>query len=306
MSSFSTLYKVNVQGERYAKKVEVIAEWMRKDEMRDRFFETTKAPSGIRCLTCNREMFVSSKHLDIGFRDEEDRIMFIYDCRDNHLPLRIFYDNGEEWEREKPTCAKCKAEVEVVHEDTEETFRTVYTCSSCGHVEVDEFERTVKKEPEVDPEFEKDRKRFCDPEKGLQYVTFRTHLEEFHKLTEKEKEKEEKKDLYDRVEKLKKLSIPQVKDFIEKKLSKTQYKNLTFEKPDMSHIVSVTFTTEDPTDTNEYDSRTKLTKTLKKALEKTNWRLMSDGLSYRLGVLTGRIRVYEKEEEMVKLIEKQK
>ena len=61
--------------------------------------------------------------------------------------------------------------------------------------------------------------------------------------------------------------------------------------------------TEDPTDQGEYDSRKKLSKLIKTALAETSWRLMSEGISYRLGVLTGRIRVYEGEEDLLKLVE---
>lgn len=48
------------------------------------------------------------------------------------------------------------------------------------------------------------------------------------------------------------------------------------------------------------------TKLIKTALSDTNWRLMSDGVSYRLGMLEGRLRAYEREEDLLKLVEKQK
>ena len=34
----------------------------------------------------------------------------------------------------------------------------------------------------------------------------------------------------------------------------------------------------------------------------TNWRLMSDGISYRLGYLNGRVKAYEGEEAMKELV----
>ena len=46
-----------------------------------------------------------------------------------------------------------------------------------------------------------------------------------------------------------------------------------------------------------------LKRLLKKTLEDTNWRLMSEGITYRLGMLEGRLRAYEKEEDLVKLIQ---
>lgn len=302
---FNELHLYFLQGEYYAKKEEKISEWMREDEERDRFFEITKAPENIRCLTCDKEMFVSSKHLDT-YLDKPDKIMFIYDCPTGHLPRRVFYNNGEEWKREKPKCSKCQTEVKEKDEDTKKMFRTTLTCPSCGYVEVSEIERTINKTSKEDPDFEKDRERFCDPKKGLEYVDQKRNMEEFSRLIEKENEKEKNKELYDKVAELKKLSIPQVKELLTEALAKTQYKNIVFEKPKMERIVSMDFNVEDTTNTGEYDSRTKLARLLKKTLGETTWRLMSDGVSYRLGILTGRIRVFENEEELVKLVNKNK
>lgn len=36
----------------------------------------------------------------------------------------------------------------------------------------------------------------------------------------------------------------------------------------------------------------------------TNWRLMTDGISYRTGILTGRLRAYETEEDLLRLVKK--
>jgi predicted DNA-binding ArsR family transcriptional regulator len=52
----------------------------------------------------------------------------------------------------------------------------------------------------------------------------------------------------------------------------------------------------------DYDSRKTLKKLVDKALIDTNWRLMSDGISYRLGYLNGKIRAYEREEDIKKLV----
>ncbi|MDD4111034.1 MAG: hypothetical protein PHS54_05770, partial [Clostridia bacterium] len=44
-----------------------------------------------------------------------------------------------------------------------------------------------------------------------------------------------------------------------------------------------------------------LKKLLNNSLKKTNWRLMSDGVNYRLGFLSGRLKGYEGEEDILKL-----
>lgn len=57
-------------------------------------------------------------------------------------------------------------------------------------------------------------------------------------------------------------------------------------------------------DRKDYDSIKTLEKLVKKALADTNWRLMSDGVHYRLGYLNGRVRAYEREEDLKKLVTK--
>lgn len=41
---------------------------------------------------------------------------------------------------------------------------------------------------------------------------------------------------------------------------------------------------------------------LRKALKDTNWRIMTSGTNYRLGMLKGRLREYEREEDLLNLV----
>jgi hypothetical protein len=127
---------------------------------------------------------------------------------------------------------------------------------------------------------------------------------EISAILDKHKVREEKKEVYDKVATLKKLSIPSVKDLLGEVLSKTMYRDLKFKDPDLSRIVSLEFTVEDPTDAKQYDSEKGLKKLIVKSLEETNWRLMTEGIHYRLGILSCRIRVYEDEDDLAKLLEK--
>ena len=86
-------------------------------------------------------------------------------------------------------------------------------------------------------------------------------------------------------------------------LRKEEYINLDFSKPEIGRDIIINFTVQDnKTDRGEYDSRIQLQRLIKKTLEKTNWRLMSEGIMYRLGILSGRLRGYELEEDLIKLI----
>ena len=74
-------------------------------------------------------------------------------------------------------------------------------------------------------------------------------------------------------------------------LKKQKYSNLEFSKPQMGKDIILEFSIQDSdTEREEYDSKNQLKKLFNKKLKDTNWKLMSDGISYRLGILTGRLR----------------
>ncbi len=88
-------------------------------------------------------------------------------------------------------------------------------------------------------------------------------------------------------------------------IEKEDYINLEFSKPELEKSIIINFTTQDnKTGRREYDSRIQLQRILKKVLAKTNWRLMSEGVNCRLGILSGRLRGYENEEDLLKLVKK--
>ena len=90
-------------------------------------------------------------------------------------------------------------------------------------------------------------------------------------------------------------------------LEKAGYTEFSLDKPEMGKDVFVGFNCLDSKSGREdYDSRKTLQKLVRKTLEDTNWRLMSDGISYRLGYLNGRLRAYEKEDDIKQLVLKSK
>jgi len=133
------------------------------------------------------------------------------------------------------------------------------------------------------------------PEEARQFVQFVKSLEE----------RDKNKELYDKLAEIKKLSVAGLLSFLKPLLEKEGYIKLDFSKPEIDRGVIVPFTVQDnKTDRVECDSGIQLQRVLKKNLEATNWRLMSEGVSYRLGILTGRLRGYESEEDLFKLIKK--
>ncbi|MCA9343178.1 hypothetical protein KC950_04175 [Candidatus Saccharibacteria bacterium] len=149
---------------------------------------------------------------------------------------------------------------------------------------------------------EKYRKEFCFSEKeGNEAVM---HMEQMSRLVEdlEEKKRKSKDPAYKKARSLKKLKVIEVNKLLKEKLAESGYVELQFEKPEMGRFVAVPFVVQDEkTDREEYDSKKELKKLIDNVLLDSNWRLMSDGISYRVGYLSGRLRCYESEDELAKL-----
>ncbi len=108
------------------------------------------------------------------------------------------------------------------------------------------------------------------------------------------------------MDKIKKLTFVQLKNLLSPILEKAHYINLEFDNPDIGKDVQFVFTVNDSNDTRqELASEADLKKLIKKTLEDTNWRLMSEGIRYKLGILTGRLRGFENEEDLLELVKRQ-
>ncbi|MGB0757356.1 MAG: hypothetical protein ACPGO5_02775 [Patescibacteria group bacterium] len=293
-------------GERYIKKQKTIDEWIARDTARDDLYNSAQASEEIRCLTCSTLMTVTLKDLQISIlEDSKDRILFMYDCPNKCLPRRAFFDNGEEWKPKVHLCPKCNTELESSNERKGDKVITTETCNQCDYSNVDELDLSAKKEkPKIDKDFEKDRARFClSEEEGQKYIQAKTNMEQMKHLVDEMKEREKNKDTYDKVAKLKKLTLVQLENTLTPELEKNGYIKLELATPEMDKDVIVGFTVrESKDDREEYDSKNQLKKLVQNLLKDTNWRLMSDGIHYRLGILQGRLRAYEREGDLKKLV----
>lgn len=305
VSSMATDWSVMFEkGDRYLHKEETIRGWMAADEAKDKLYESAKPPAEVRCLKCRSVMNFLDKDLWTGGLNEPDQVLFMFDCQNGCLPRRAFYDNGEEWKPKPDLCPKCGGHLKSEDKTTETKFITKYKCVSCGFTKTDELERTVNKKETPDPDFETDRERFClSKEKGGEWRQELVRLEQMGKLVDGWKEKDKNKDLYDKVAKIKKLTVIELEKLLAPALEKESYIHLQLANPEIDRNVVVPFTIQDSKSgresrTSEYD----LKRLFKKALENTNWRLMSEGVSYRLGVLSGRLKGYEGEEDLLKLV----
>jgi len=101
---------------------------------------------------------------------------------------------------------------------------------------------------------------------------------------------------------VKKLNIAGLEKLLKAAIKKAGYVDLHISMPPPDRQIIINFSARDTEEKREsYDSEKTLEKLFEKTLEDTNWSLMSDGVHNRLGVLSGRIRGYETEEDLQEL-----
>jgi len=298
----------SIKVSRFKDKKTVIDEWMQKDRIKQERFNNAQEDE-LYCSKCKVLLQVFLKEL-YDRSNSDLKILFFYKCPRCNFRTGKF-DTGEEYESKPMMCDKCGSEVDVqIKTDEKKDVTTwIYKCTGCDFQEkiVDDhkkWEEEQRKREKRDKELlDKYRAEFCFTEKeGNEAVL---HSEQIARLVDnwKERDKKEKDPVYLKARSLKKLKVVEVNKLLREVLEKEGYIELQFEKPEMDRFVAVPFVVQDSvSDREDYDSRQKLKKLIEKVLEGSNWRLMSDGICYRVGYLSGRLRCYENEEDLIKLI----
>ena len=196
--------------------------------------------------------------------------------------------------------------METQEEDSRKgkVITTTYTCLSCKHQHKSKLDFTPKEE-EIDPNFEADRAIYTlhDEKFRQELRDAKWRYDEMAKLGKEWKEKEGNRHIYDAIAELKKLKIAELYPLLQPKLEKVGYVELNLDKPVIGKIAYVGFSCLDgKSDREYYDSRKTLQATIRELLSDTDWRLTNEGISYRLGYLTGELRAYEDEGDLKKLV----
>ena len=85
-------------------------------------------------------------------------------------------------------------------------------------------------------------------------------------------------------------------------MKKVGYSDLRFTMSPPAQQIILNFSVRDMEEKREdHDSRKTLEKVIEKVLENKNWALTPEGVTYRLGMLDGRIRGYESKEDLEQL-----
>lgn len=301
------------QANRYKNKKETIQKWMDDDRFKQEKYDNAREPENIYCPKCKSVMKARpTKQLE-DFMDTPLRVMFLFRCTNAKCKKQEWvYENREVRESKPILCSKCKKEAEMTHKKKGEVITWTTKCASCGFSEtsVDDFSK-MKKEREQREQEEKEllkfREAFCLSDKdGQKYIDSLDAMAFAPQVYEEEKRKFDNT-TYQQVSQVKKLGIVELEKIISERLEKEKYIKLSFDRPEMGQFVIVGFVVQDAdTARRENISTSTLQKIIKEALEGTNWRLMSDGIHYRLGFVYGKIKGYEREEDLMQLYGKKK
>lgn len=288
-------------GERYESKSKTIDKWMARDKAKDDKLQSATEPKNVRCLKCGSTMHL--EHKDLQDYNGSEEVLFMFRCDAGCKRARAFYENGQEYIPKPTLCPKCCNPMDSSDVRKNKSIVTTYTCGNCKHSYSDTFDLKNNKE-KPDPNYETDRHRFClDQKRGEEYTSFKIHMDQFKNIVAEIEERKENKEVYDAIAKIKKLPIAEVQKILTETAESNTYTSLQFQQPEMGKDVVVSFTAmEGKSGRSEYDSKQQLKKAIEKALEGSNWRLMSDGISYRVGYLSGRLRCLEREDDLKNLV----
>jgi len=290
-------------GNRCLEREKTIDEWMERDRQRDTMLERARTPR-VLCPSCGKTMECIHMHLNFDI-DNSNRewVEFFLGCKPCKQSKHAFED-GREIPQKPSLCTKCNQEVDCSIEKKNGKRCYIDTCKHCGHVEETVSTLEEKQEPtqEEIERFEYDKKRFClSPQQGERYKHWKEGMK---RMDAQKKENEQNVDLYDLLAELKKLTIAGIEKKLKAALKKAGYDDFHITMPASDREIVLEFSVRDmKDDREEYDSRKMLQQTIEKVLDNTNWSLLSQGVDYRLGLLSGRIRGYESEEEVEKLVE---
>jgi transposase-like protein len=295
------------KGEEYKAREKTIQDWVEGDRSKQDKYDNTPAPV-IHCDNCLVKLKPISKLLkeDLKGNLSMKFIMKCPDCMDG----KLVNENGQEIIIEKPKCPKCGSLLIEFHKFLETKTVWKEKCTNCNYSKKDINDNTKWKKDRQEREkkdkelLSKYRSYFCLGKKeGEEYIIRMNQIKNMSEMMEKH-QRQATDPAYQKAKKLKKLKVNQLKELLIKALASKQYEDLQFGKPEMGKYVIIEFTVNDvKDDRQEWDSRNALKKLINKALIDINWRLMSDGVSYRLGILTGRLKGCEDVSDLVEIVE---
>ncbi len=299
------LVEVPVLLERWENKDASISQCMHEDKLLDERLAKARPFIEPTCPYCAKQgLCLKLKellHRDLG---KEQSVLFMFDCG-GCGKRSAFWEDGIEWVSSVIPCLKCNSALEMDVKTRGRIMTTTYTCAACGHKEVEKIRLGEPKK--LDPILERDKKFFClTDERAVIMQQYRQRWQEACRMMDDEMERDNKKQVYDVVSKINVIKVADLIDTLRPAIEAAGFIELRFEKPNIAHEFSIEFSCLDKKSSRtDAQSQAALKKAIVTNLSGTNWRLTSDGISYRLGYLSGRVRAYEDEKGLAELVEKE-
>lgn len=287
----------------YKNRRERVDNMMKKDENINTFIENTPPFEWKHCRLCNWLLKYKSKQFISSSDNSPNRILFFYECSDCNKRQWIYND----WEEiiSKPNlCNKCweiithkaKFEWDILIED--------FKCKYCWNKYTEKIDYTINKTKKTEIS-EKDRMKYWYNEKEKNdYIDWFNRLDQLSEIIDKHKEREGKKELYEKVKNLNKLNIVWLQKLLNKEFQNTNFSDFKIKSnKEVRRWLEVEFDL--LFDWNFWENPTKeLIKLFNKVLINTNWEIIKSSINEKLGIINWKLIWYDNEDDLVELIEK--
>jgi len=306
-----------IQAQRYKNRASTIAEWMQADRIKQDKQDKTPVPKA-NCPECGTAMIDDDFHNLVDWDDEPMRVLFTLNCPKCKKRQGV-YDDGEIYVSKSDFCPDCKEKLEVKSNKKDQVITTLYTCKSCSYSKNDIYdlkksdenhkkwqEEQTEKELKDKQLLEKYRAEFClSEEEGKKYVEILEAMEVAHEVKE-EVIAEMDTPAHEKLLAVNKVSITDLETLVNKALNESGFTHLSFGNPNIDRHVLVPFTLQETKPKRrDQESISELYDLLKNTLKDTNWRAPKDLMSYRLGFLSGKLKGFESEDDLLKLFGKE-
>lgn len=304
--------------DRFKNRASKIAEWIQSDKEKQEKLDNAKPPL-INCPECDTIMVADDfKSLEDWPEDQPMRVLFIINCPKCKKRLGA-YDTGEIHVSEPDLCPTCSKELKVSNNRKGKVITTIYSCDQCNYAKKDildlnksdkkhkawELEQQ-KKEQENAELLKKFKDQFCFSEKEGKECIECVEAMEVGREIHDEILAEQDSPFYEKLLSVKRIAISDLEKLLANSLSENNFTKLSLGSPEIGRYVYVPFTLQESKEKRrDIGSIADVYKLLKEILKDTNWRAPKDEMSYRLGFITGKLKGYEYDDDLLKLFEKQ-
>lgn len=295
-------------GERVKKRKQYLERVMQEDRDKQDFYDSKSEPNNILCPYCKSPINLIDKMLD-DYSSPHMQVIFMYECI-ACKKRSCFFSDGEMKQFPPDTCSKCNS-TDISEDSLQTPRKTTITakCNSCGHItetiyDLDELDKSrSEKEKYRNTMFMSYRSEFCLDENSKEYKAYihsLNSLETMKRLTE-EFEGKSRDPIIPIAESISVKTVIQIEEILTKVIKSKGFARFSLGVPVLDKDVIIPFTIYDTKERTELDSTYELKRILNKALVDTNWRLMSEGVTYSLGILSGRLRGYQGDKSIYEL-----